>query len=108
MEPDPLSRLTVAEWIENTIKEGAFDGLQKKTCRRVGGSAAAAILVDPANARLTVHLGLRLAHQALESRTDLDQARRARGEAHFQTQRAVQIAADNEEVKKLRPKLSSC
>jgi hypothetical protein len=60
----------------------------------------AAILVDPANARLTVHLGLRLAHQALESRTDPDQARRARGEAHFQTQRAVQIAADNEEVKK--------
>jgi hypothetical protein len=43
----------------------------------------AAILVDPANARLTVHLGLRLAHQALESRTDPDQARRARGEAHF-------------------------
>jgi hypothetical protein len=96
MEPDPLSRLTVAEWIENTIKEGALDGLR------------AAMLVDPANARLTVHLGLRLAHQALESRTDLDQARRARGEAHFQTQRAVQIAADNEEVKKLRPKLSSC
>ena len=86
----PLSHLTVAEWIENTINEGTLDGLR------------AAMLVDPANARLTAHLGRRLADRALRSRTDPDEARRARAEAHFQTQRAVQMVSDNEEMKKLR------
>jgi hypothetical protein len=51
---------------------------------------------------LTAHLGRCLADRALESRTDPDEARRARAEALFQTQRAVQMASENEEVKKLQ------
>jgi WD domain, G-beta repeat len=86
----PSSQLTVAEWIENTINEGTLDGLR------------AAMQVYPANARLTAHLGQRLADQALETRTDPDAARRARAEADFQTRRALKLAPDNDEVKKLR------
>ena len=86
----PFSELTVAEWIENTISEGTLDVLR------------AAMQVDPANARLAAHLGRRLADQALETRTDPDEARRAKAEANFQTQRAVKMASDNDEVQKLR------
>ena len=41
--------------------------------------------VDPANARVTAHLGPRLADQALEQGIDPDEARRARGQADFLT-----------------------
>jgi len=58
--------------------------------------------VYPANARLTAHLGQRLADQALETRTDPDAARRAKAEADFQTRRAMKLAPENDEVKKLR------
>jgi len=61
-----------------------------------------AIQVDPANARVTAHLGRRLADQALEQGSNPDEARRARGEADFLTNRALKLAPDNEEVKKLR------
>ena len=58
--------------------------------------------MDPTNARLVAHFGRRLADQALETRTDPDAARRARAEADYQTRRAVKLASDNDEVKKLR------
>jgi hypothetical protein len=58
--------------------------------------------VDPANARVTAHLGRRLADQVLKQGSDLDEARRARGEADFLTSRAVKLAPNSEEVKKLR------
>jgi len=44
----PFSEITIAEWIENRIKEGTVDGLR------------AAILVDPANARVSAHFGIAL------------------------------------------------
>ena len=50
-----LFELSVVEWMENRITEGAFDGLR------------AAIQVDPANARLTAHFGKALADYALET-----------------------------------------
>ena len=62
----------------------------------------AAMLVDPANARLVAHFGLALANLAVAEETDPDDARRARAEADYQTRRAVNLASDNEEVKKLR------
>jgi roadblock/LC7 domain-containing protein len=86
----PLSDLALAEWVENRIQEGTLDSLR------------AATLVDPANARLTAHLGQRLAGYALEKETDPDAARRARAEADFQTRRALKLAPDNDEVRKLR------
>jgi hypothetical protein len=86
----PFSNLSVTEWIENRIKGGPIEGLQ------------AAILVDPANARLAAHYGRRLADRALEKAIDPDEARRARGEADFQTRRALELAFDNNEVQKLR------
>jgi WD40 repeat protein len=86
----PLSQLTVSEWLENRIKEGTVGGLR------------GAIQVDPANARVTAHLGRRLADQALKQGSDPDEARRARGEADFLTSRAVKLAPGNDEVKKLR------
>jgi hypothetical protein len=85
----PLSELTVSEWIEDRIKEGTLDGLRT------------AIQVDPMNPRLAAHFGKALADHALEKGTDPDEARRARGEADFQTRRALKLAPDNEEVKKL-------
>ena len=89
----PLSQVTVSEWLENRIKEGTVEGLR------------AALQVDPANGRITAHLGRRLADQALKQGIDPDEAQRARGEADFLTSRAVKLAPDNEEVKKLRDKV---
>jgi hypothetical protein len=85
----PFSQVTVSEWIENKINEGTVEGLR------------AAMEVDPANARITAHLGRRLADQALKQGIDSDEARRARGEADFLTSRALKLAPDNDEVKKL-------
>lgn len=86
----PLSQVAVSEWLENRIKEGTVEGLR------------AAMQVDPANARITAHLGRCLADQALEQGADPDEARRARGEADFLTSRALKLAPDSEEIKKLR------
>ncbi len=90
----PLSQVTVSEWLENRIKEGTVEGLR------------AAMQVDPGNARITAHLGRRLADVAVKQDpgedSDPDEARRARGEANFLTSRAVKLAPDNDEVKKLR------
>src|SRR5213075_1236055 len=91
----PSSQATVSEWLENRIKEGTVEGLR------------AALHVDPANARVTAYLGRRLADQALAQGSDPDEARRdeakrAGGEADFLTSRALKLAPDNDEVKKLR------
>jgi WD40 repeat protein len=86
----PFSKVTVSEWLENRIGEGTVEGLR------------AALQVDPANARVTAHLGRRLADYALEQDSDPDEARRARGEADFLTRRAQKLAPDNNEIKKLR------
>jgi hypothetical protein len=87
----PCSQLTVAEWIENTINEGTIDGLR------------AAIQVDPTNARLAAHFGRAMAEYAPEEEgTNPGVARRAQGEADFQTRRAVELDPDNDEVKTLR------
>src|SRR5271165_5240137 len=86
----PLSELTVPEWIENRMQEGTLDSLR------------AAMVVDPRNPRLAAHFGKALADHALEKGTDPDEARRARAEADYQTHRAVKLASDNDEVKKLR------
>jgi hypothetical protein len=48
------------------------------------------------------HLGRCLADQALKQGSDPDEARRTRGEADFLTSRALKLAPDNDEVKKLR------
>jgi hypothetical protein len=89
-----LSQETVSEWLENRIKERTIDGLR------------VAMQVDPANARVTAYLGRCLADYALKEDfypdEDPDEARRARGEADSLTSRAVKLAPDNEEVKKLR------
>lgn len=58
--------------------------------------------VDPANARVTAHLGRRLADLAFKEGGNPDETSRARGEADFLTSRALKLAPDNEEVKKLR------
>jgi hypothetical protein len=91
----PFSKVTVSEWLANRIKEGTVEGLR------------AALQVDPANARVTAYLGRRLADQALAQGSDPDEARRdeakrAGGEADFLTSRALKLAPDNDEVKKLR------
>ncbi len=113
----PFSQVKVSEWLENRIKEGTIEGLR------------AALQVDPANARVTAHLGRRLADrapnkasdalllpllasitdsikrlggQALEQGSGLDEVLRARGEADFLTRRALKLAPDNDEVKRLR------
>jgi len=86
----PFSQLTVSRWLENRIKDGTVEGLR------------AAMRFDPANARVTAYFGRRLADQALEEESDPDEARRARGEADFLTSRALKLAPDNDEVKKLR------
>jgi hypothetical protein len=57
---------------------------------------------DPGNARVTAHLGRRLADQAFKQGRDPDGARRDRGEADFLTSRALKLAPDNDEIKKLR------
>jgi roadblock/LC7 domain-containing protein len=86
----PFSQVTVSEWLENRIKEGTVEGLR------------AAIQVDPGNARVTAHLGRRLADSAREQGSDQDEARRARGEADFLTSRAQKLAPQSDEVKRLR------
>jgi WD40 repeat protein len=86
----PFSQITAPEWLENKINEGTVQGLR------------AALHVDPANARTTAHLGRRLADYAFQQGIDPGEARRARGEADFLTQRALKLAPDNDEVKKLR------
>lgn len=85
-----LSQETVSEWLENRINEGTVERLR------------AALEVDPANARVTAHLGRVLADQALKQGCDPDETRRARGEANFLTSDAVKPAPDSQEVKKLR------
>jgi hypothetical protein len=50
---------------------------------------------------LTAHLGLQLANYAVKEGTDPDEARRAKGEADYQTRRAVKLAPGNDEAKKL-------
>jgi hypothetical protein len=86
----PLSHETISEWLENRIKDGNVEGLRT------------AMHVDPANARVTAQLGRCLADQALKQGSDAEEAQRARGEADFLTNRALRLAPDNEEVKKLR------
>jgi len=86
----PFSQVTVSEWLENRIKEGTVKRLRD------------AMELDPANARVTAHLGRCLADQAVKQGSDPDEARRARGEADFLTSRALKLAPDNDEVKKLR------
>jgi hypothetical protein len=78
----PFSDLTVADWVKNRIQEGTLD--------------------DLANARLVAHFGLALANLAVAEKTDPDDARRARAEADYQTHRAVKLASENDELKKLR------
>ena len=53
-------------------------------------------------ARLAAHFGRCLAVYALAKGTDAAESRRARAEADFQTRRALRLAPENEEVKKLR------
>jgi hypothetical protein len=89
----PFSKLTVPEWIENRIKENTLESLR------------AAVEVDPTNARLAAHFFRALADYALAERTDPAEAGRARAEADTQTRRAVKLAPDNDEVKKLRAKV---
>jgi len=86
----PFLQFTVCWMAENRIKDGTVEGLR------------AALQVDPANVRVTAHLGRRLADQALKQGGDPDEARRIRGEADFLTSRVLKLAPENEEVKKLR------
>ena len=86
----PFSQVTVSEWLENRIKEGTVEGLR------------AAMQIDPANARVTAHLGRRLADLALRQGADPDEARRARGEADFLTSRARKLAPESDDVKRSR------
>jgi dipeptidyl aminopeptidase/acylaminoacyl peptidase len=86
----PFSQLTVSEWLENRIREGTTEGLR------------VAMQVDLGNARVTAHLGRRLADYVLKKGVDLDEARHARAEADFLTSRARKLAPDSDEVKKLR------
>jgi WD40 repeat protein len=86
----PFSEVTIAEWVENRIAEGTLDGLR------------AAMKVNPTNALLAARFGRRLAVYSLAKETDPDEARRARGEANFQTGRALKLAPDDGDVKELR------
>jgi len=95
----PFSQVTVSRWLKNRIKDGTVEGLR------------ASLQVDPANARVTAYLGRRLADRALAQGSDPDEARRdeakrARGEADFLTSRALKLAPDNNEVKKLRDEVA--
>jgi len=84
----PFSQMRTSEWLGNRIQTQR--GLP------------VAIQVDPTNARITALLGRRFADYALEQDIDPDQARRFRGDADFLTTRALKLAPDNDEVKKLR------
>jgi len=90
----PFSQVTVSEWLENRINEGTVEGLR------------AAMQLDPANARVTAHLGRRLADDALKQGSDPDEARRARAEADFLISRAQKLAPDSDEIKKLRDEVN--
>ncbi|MBV8415430.1 MAG: hypothetical protein JO251_09505, partial [Verrucomicrobia bacterium] len=70
---------TVADWIEDRIKEGSLNGLR------------AAIVMYPTNAQLAAHFGRALADFALEKGIDPAEARRARAEADFQMRRALKL-----------------
>ncbi len=83
----PFSQETVSEWVENRIKERTIEGLRT------------ALQVDPANARVTAHLGRRLADQALKQDRDPDEAQTRRGEADFLTSRAQKLAHESNKVK---------
>jgi cytoskeletal protein RodZ len=86
----PFSDITVPEWVNNRIQEGTLDDLRT------------AMQMDPANARLVAHFGMALANLAVAEKTDPDDARRARAEADYQTHRALKLAPENDEVKRLR------
>jgi WD40 repeat protein len=86
----PFSEITLAQWEENRITEGTFDSLR------------AAIQLDPVNAYLTARFGRSLADHALARGINPDEARRVRGEADFETRRALELAPNNDEVRKLR------
>ena len=58
--------------------------------------------MDPTDIRLAAYFGRRLADYALEGNTGPAESRRARAEANFQTHRALQLAPENDEVKRLR------
>ena len=75
----PFSKRTVADWIEDRIKEGSLNGLR------------AAIVMYPTNAQLAAHFGRALADFALEKGIDPAEARRARAEADFQMRRALKL-----------------
>ena len=77
----PFSKRTVADWVEDRIKEGSPNGLR------------AAILVYPTNAQLAAHFGRALAAFALDLEKGIDpaEARRARAEADFQMRRALKL-----------------
>jgi hypothetical protein len=60
------------------------------------------MFVDPTNALLVAHFGMALAYLAVAEKADPDDARRARAEADYQIHRAVKLASDNDEAKKLR------
>jgi hypothetical protein len=85
----PLSELTVAEWLDNRIKEETPEGLR------------AAMRVEPADGRLAAHYGRALTRFALQFRTNPDDAQRARSEAEFQSRRALELSPNDEEVKVL-------
>jgi hypothetical protein len=63
--------------------------------------------VDPANPRPAVNFARVLQITRLKKATDPDEARRDRGEADFQTRRALKLAPDNDEDKNCAPKWSS-
>jgi WD40 repeat protein/serine/threonine protein kinase len=86
----PFSELTLTEWIQNRIGEGALDGLRT------------AMQIDSANPLLVAYFGKALAIYALDNPSDPDETRRARAESDFQTRGALKLAPNNEEIKTLR------
>ena len=84
----PLSELTMAEWLDNRIREGTLESLR------------AAMRVDPGNGRLAAHYGRALAVFAVDE-LNADNARRARSEAEFQSRRALELSPNDAEVKDL-------
>jgi WD40 repeat protein len=106
-EISPFLQGTVSKWLDDRITEGTVEGLRS------------AMQVDPGNVRLSAHLGRRLADQQLKLGGDIndarqafkldsdpDNARRARGEADFLISRAVRLAPDNDEIRKLRDEVT--
>ena len=87
----PVLQITVSEWLENRIKEGTVEDYEPLAVR--SGECSHNRTSWPALCRFS---------DALSQDSDPDQARRARGEADFLTSRAVKLAPDDDEVKKLR------